>query len=110
MERDGYVPFKLGVNGKSEENNIMDSSDFYSLLKIKDYTLVSHIIQKDDYNKDEKNTTIRTIDSNGVVIDRKETNGDYTMSIKNKNGKKLGEFDEKTKTVTYSDDTTETLF
>ena len=103
------MPFKLGVNGKSENNETMDSSDFYSLLKIGDYTLASHIIQKDDH-KDEKNITSTTIDSNGVVIKTEETNGDYNMTIKNKNGKKLGDFDEKTKTITYPDGSTETLY
>ena len=116
MERDGYVPFKLGLYAKSKDSEItytIHNLDFYSLLKIGDYILASHIInntKKYNDKEDEKNVTSTTIDNNGVIIKTEKTNGDYTISIKNKNGKKLGDFDEKTKTITYSDGTSETLY
>ena len=98
IQRDGYEPFLLASNAIFNDDN----SSIQGALKKGNYT----IYLNQQWNN--KNYTLRGYDSNGVFIN--VTNNDKNVTITDKNGNSLAKFDPKTDTVTYNDNSSETLY
>jgi fructose-specific component phosphotransferase system IIB-like protein len=96
VNRDGFEPFQLaGILTCNDDNSTVKTA-----MKKGNYLLYFEKIGEE----------IKGYDNHGVFITIKEENGETTVKITDKNGKELATFDPKTKTITYSDGTTETLY
>jgi hypothetical protein len=106
IQRDGYAPFTLGAIAKNEPFNA-NKTTTTSVIKKGDYLLYvsGYTEEVDGWTSEYKG-----YDSNGVFLEVKKFDGNTTVKITDKDGKELATFDPKTKTITYSDGTTETLY
>jgi len=101
IQRDGYEPFLLASNAIFNDNN----GSIQGALKEGNYTIYLNQQWNDE------NSTLKGYDSNGVFINvTQQGDNDENVTITDKKGNSLAKFDPKTDTVTYNDNSSETLY